>query len=1260
MTTSRQFVFSLLFKGDATGAQAAAKDAVTAQDQVAAAGRRSEEAARGNIASIEREAQAVRALNNASRERAMEERKFREAATVAQGPQFNIKPENVELLRERFVPMVAAQKAYAKELDQVALAERAGALTAAESAAARTRLKASYDTEVAAIQRQSAALDQNNKAVKLSAYERRILNMQLSDTAQSLALGMPPLQVLLQQGPQITDLYGGVTNTLNSMARAATLGRIAVAGIGATVLIGATAWNGYLKSVKEVDTAAAGLGRGMAGTRQEMEAAALAGAEVAGISVKAARSMEAAFLRTGRIDGQNFQGLIGLSKDFAATIGTDAKTAGAALSEIFADPAKGADILFRQYGLISASTAQFAKDLAEQNRHSEAQAALIRALPPNLADAEAATTALGRAWDFVARQASNAGDAIGGALDRAFLGPTLDQQIAESERRIKELRKEDPAQGLFGLSASGVFGTRPARGPDSFAMDEELGRLADLRQEKRSRDEAEARRKQEAADRMRAQNVLSIAETSPANEAILRERKLRNQLVALQGAQGMAGFSDDQRALIDQSIDAKSHALAGLSARQANQNRLDEISLQLAHERNPLIRAELIEQQIRLSLADKEISTDEAATEAKRARNKVLGEAIAGSKAQSAEIRAELEARQRLNAQVGAGLITSEDANRLLQIEMTLHPLVAAAAAAQGEEQRRLNEVIAERQQLMLSMGEAEKLAAAQSTFASNARRQADDTERMRLEVSLIGRSADERRRALAALEAEQQARATGARLGPERIEQLRQEAVAASDLRAEVERLKEAWGTVDGAAASAIDNAVDSLLAGKPLDAMRAIVQEISAVFSELALKNPLKNAILGSDLPTMADVGGLSGIMARLAGQQPHMAMAANPLSVSTMSITSPMVTINAGGISGLMPGFMGGAAFGGGYSGQLSGNQSVQQQIWAFFAAKGLAPHQIAGIMGNVAGESGFNPLAQGDYRNGSPEAFGLFQWNDRAPKLFDFIGGQGNLGNVQAQLEFAWQELLTSESGALARLRGSNNVYDATNAFMRGFERPSEQAMADSWPQRLAAAEAAMSRFEGTTVNAQAQLGQLGTGAAQLGTGLQGFGASMAGMIQGIGAQHGTGGLIAGTLLTGVGKLIGIPGFDRGGWTGSGSTSDVAGVVHAEEYVFDAAATRRIGVANLEAMRRGAMRGYRDGGFVVGGQPPLPASARDSQGAGPQAKAEGPSHTFNINVTGTGNQEVRDGVFAAIEQAFDAYDRDVLPGRVRMVVKDRWSG
>lgn len=62
---------------------------------------------------------------------------------------------------------------------------------------------------------------------------------------------------------------------------------------------------------------------------------------------------------------------------------------------------------------------------------------------------------------------------------------------------------------------------------------------------------------------------------------------------------------------------------------------------------------------------------------------------------------------------------------------------------------------------------------------------------------------------------------------------------------------------------------------------------------------------------------------------------------------------------------------------------------------------------------------------------------------------------------------------------------------------------------------------------------------------------------------------------------------MPGFREGGYTGGGGVNDVAGVVHGKEYVFDAAATARIGVGNLESLRKGRGQESRGSTPATGG-------------------------------------------------------------------------
>lgn len=101
----------------------------------------------------------------------------------------------------------------------------------------------------------------------------------------------------------------------------------------------------------------------------------------------------------------------------------------------------------------------------------------------------------------------------------------------------------------------------------------------------------------------------------------------------------------------------------------------------------------------------------------------------------------------------------------------------------------------------------------------------------------------------------------------------------------------------------------------------------------------------------------------------------------------------------------------------------------------------------------------------------------------------------------------------------------------------------------------------------------------------------------------------------------------PGFKEGGYTGNMPTSSIAGPVHGQEYVFDAPATSRIGVGNLEALRRGRMpieslsRGQTDSRQATA---PTPTKAGNSE--------INYNQTVNVSVAGrrdrrTAEQEAR---------------------------------
>lgn len=142
----------------------------------------------------------------------------------------------------------------------------------------------------------------------------------------------------------------------------------------------------------------------------------------------------------------------------------------------------------------------------------------------------------------------------------------------------------------------------------------------------------------------------------------------------------------------------------------------------------------------------------------------------------------------------------------------------------------------------------------------------------------------------------------------------------------------------------------------------------------------------------------------------------------------------------------------------------------------------------------------------------------------------------------------------------------------------------------------------------------------------------------GLASGVGGGGGGGWLsfLSGTAFAGSKQLAasgGIGLFDKGGFTGPGGKLTPAGIVHKGEYVFDAAATRRIGVPTLERLR-----GYANGGYV--GAPRAPRLNGRSSAA---ANNNQPG-VLLVNVSGaSGDDHIRTLVQQGVGEGLSQYNK-----------------
>ncbi|OCP17372.1 MULTISPECIES: phage tail length tape measure family protein [unclassified Ensifer] len=1267
--------FSMIFTADTSAVSKAAVQVGKDLDAVTADVKDASAAFDKQADILREEAAAAREAAKAARELSDAEKAARAAANRPQGtsPRASVPsiprptsggpwgsesggPTGRELddLRARYVPLYEAQRTYRREIAEIQRLQKLEALSADESAAALTRAKTAYDRQIEVIKRASPELREHGQRMKLTADEARNLSYQINDTVQSLALGMPVSQVILQQGPQAVQIYGGVGNTLKAIGQAATPARLAIGGITAAVATGALAWNDYLFSIKAVGTAASGLGRSTAGTASEMEAAARAGAAAAGIGIKQARAMEVQFLRTGRIASANFEAMISLSKNYAATLGITSDEAGAALAEMFADPAKAAATLYRQYGLIDGATAQYATRLANQNRLAEAQKVILDALPGRLAQATEATTALGRAWQYVSTSASGAYDWIGRAIDRELSGPSLDERIAEARADYERFSR---------TSSSFILGTLNGGADRAAAAKADLDRLS---AERRRLEEDRARVRDLEQRRQSGAAAIGLSEASPATSALRQRQALEDQIEALRRGANAPGLSDEQRNGITRALDAKTRALQTLIPSEERAAALGELDIRIQNERNPLILANLIADRERLQLAGEEIETGKAQAQISAARNRAINEEIAASRARSIQTNEEIEIRRAVNDAVSAGTMSAAEAEALLRREIELRPLAAAAAAAQGEEQRRLTDALNGAREAQQSLLAEERRAGALAMITS----QNEKLETLKLERELIGATERDRERLTAALEAEQEIRRRGLDSMSAEAAQIRSNASAIAEQTSELQRAADAWDQVRSAGESAIDGLFDKLSDGDWKGAVEDAAKELVTGFRKLAVDNPLKNLVLGTNYGTLDDVAS-------------HLFGGGDPLSaitgglgkpVGSMSVMAGTVMINGGAAGGFGSSFFGLGA---------NGNRAAGGDISLFRQAIGNIESRGSG------GYAALGPLVNGDRAYGNYQVMGsnIPSWTQSA--LGKSLTPQQFLADPRAQ-DSVFDHYFGKSLSKYGNPQDAASVWFTGRPLARGANASdvfgtTGSAYVDKFNTELDRLSGAAGKVTGSIGGLGDATGQAAKGLGALGGGFDKFGQNLSklsfpaapglggGSLGGIFSLFpGIGGFLGSSQLTGAISRGSWGLWDTGGYTGNLDPKDVAGFVHGQEFVVKASVVAKPGVRSfLQALNDNQIPGFDVGGYVPsrrGSVSPSPAfsSPMRQAAAGQSALAQLIRLELAIGVHLIGGEDFRAELMSSAQsagaeasvQVVERYDGQ-LPDRVSNIMENpRW--
>ncbi|WP_025320632.1 phage tail length tape measure family protein [Granulibacter bethesdensis] len=328
----------------------------------------------------------------------------------------------LDRLRARFNPLFAASRQYEDVLNEIERAEKIGALSAIEAAAAR-------DRETAAFQRAHGAMD---NAVQMHGHlsessgaasaAMRGLSIQAIQTVSGLATGQPVMMTLIQQGHQVADQ---MIATGASFSGLATAGRAAFAAIGGLPAVAVAA---MVAGVAAIGMSAEKSGRQLLDLQETLRATradyASAGAAVDAVSRSMAaqglgslsdmRTASSTIAAVPTVAVGDLGGYVRQARDLARVMGQDVPTAASLLAQALQDPAAAARRLADAHQLgINPALAHTIELLQASGEASAASALLTRRMGEAARGAAADLTPLQQAVERLSGSYHSGTSAVG-------------------------------------------------------------------------------------------------------------------------------------------------------------------------------------------------------------------------------------------------------------------------------------------------------------------------------------------------------------------------------------------------------------------------------------------------------------------------------------------------------------------------------------------------------------------------------------------------------------------------------------------------------------------------------------------------------------------------------------------------------------------------------------------------------------------------------------------------------------------------------
>lgn len=440
----------------------------------------------------------------------------------------------LERLIGQIDPTVAAYGRLDKMEQQLEAHRKAGRLPTEDY----KQYKAQLDATRASLAQTDAALTKGGLSAKQLANNLRGVPAQFTDIAVSLQSGQAPLTVLLQQGGQLKDMFGGIGPAASALGGyivglinpftilAATLGTITALFIDAEkeasafnkALFSGSASSGQTaSSLSQLSEDAATL----TGRLGEARTAVIALASASGLSETQFRNLAIAATAIGEFTGKS-------AADVAKSLGDLGDNATVAAQK-----------LSSQYGLITNAQYEVIKALDAQGKKQEALDVLSATLAENaqarLKTYRESLSDLERDWDDIGTAISNAYSKV-----RGELFPDAAKQI-ELLERVLQTRREGGVAGAISTGLGELATTLGLADETTEALEKQLALLKQAETSKKAAAEASGKeiRDNQALIKLDAERM-KAAKSAPAPRAFREDAgqrmldTLRQQAAALQ------------------------------------------------------------------------------------------------------------------------------------------------------------------------------------------------------------------------------------------------------------------------------------------------------------------------------------------------------------------------------------------------------------------------------------------------------------------------------------------------------------------------------------------------------------------------------------------------------------------------------------------------------------------------------------------------------------------------------------------------------